>query len=340
MNRWSRWVTLLLILCLSACLSAFAKGKKPLRIYFIDVEGGQSTLVVSPAGKSVLIDAGFPGKENAERIMAAAKSAQIKKLDYVLITHYHPDHVGGVPDLVRQMKVGIFVDHGSITESADYTQASYASYEKAIAHSHRMTLKPGEGLPLKDITFRLLVGAGRRISEPLPGAGVANRYCGSDVSGPEDKSENAQSLGVLISYGRFQFLDLGDLPEKEVLELMCPNNPIGTVDLYLATHHGAAFDNPKALVWAVKPRVAIMNNGAHKGGSPEAWQIIHDSPGLAGFWQLHYAVDAGTDHNVKDDFLANLGDKDGYFLEVSAEADGSFTVVNDRNSYTRKYGAE
>lgn len=322
------------------CLPGSAKKKNtPLHIFFIDVEGGQSTLVVTPAGKSVLIDTGYAGSRDAGRIQAAAKAAHLKRLDYVLITHYHPDHVGGVPDLLQRMKVGVFVDHGPNTDKTGYTLTAYAAYEQAIAHSHRMTLEPGQGLPLKGITFRVLAGAGQHIAEPLPGAGEANRYCDSEAA-PDDTSENSQSLGVLISYGKFQFLDLGDLTENKELEFLCPNNLIGTVDLYLSTHHGSAQDNPKPLVWAVHPRVAIMNNGPHKGGSPEAWQVIHDSPGLAGFWQLHYAVDGGEDDNVKEDYIANVGDADGYYIEVSAAPDGSFTVLNSRNGYSRKYGAE
>lgn len=338
MTRWLRSAAIVPFVCL-LCLQAVGRKNQPLRILFIDVEGGQSTLIVSPSGKSVLIDAGFAGARDAARIQAAAKEAGVKKLDYVLITHYHPDHVGGVPDLLKKMKVGIFVDHGPNQENSEYTRAAYAAYEKAIAHSHRITIKPGEGLPLHDITFRIVAGGGEQISEPLPGAGEANRYCGSETA-PEDASENGQSLGVLVSYGKFQFLDLGDLVEEKELSLVCPDNLLGTIDLYLSTHHGLAPDNPKALVWAVRPRVAIMNNGANKGGSAEAWQIIHDSPGLAGFWQLHYAVDAGKDHNVKEDYIANLDDADGHFIKVTAESDGSFTVLNSRNGYLRKYGAE
>lgn len=335
-----RYAAITLLMGLLLCPVAPARKKPPLRIFFIDVEGGQSTLIVTPTGKSVLIDTGFAGSRDAGRIVAAAKAAQLKRLDYVLITHYHPDHVGGVSDLLKRMKVDIFVDHGPNEDKNDYTRAAYTAYEKAIAHSHRMTLEPGQGLPLKGITFRVSAGAGKHISEPLPGAGEANRYCDSEATAPDDTSENSQSLGVLITYGRFQFLDLGDLTANKELEFLCPNNFIGTVDLYLSTHHGSASDNPKALVWAVHPRVAIMNNGAHKGGSAEAWQIIHDSPGLAGFWQLHYSVDSGKDHNVNGDYIANRDDADGFFIEVTAGPDGSFTVLNSRNGYLKKYGAE
>lgn len=340
MIRWLRCSAITLAICVLLGTSALAKRNKPLRIFFIDVEGGQATLLVSPLGQSVLIDTGWAGARDARRIQAAAKAAHIKRFDYVLITHYHEDHAGGVADLLKRMKVGIFVDHGPNQENSGSALANYAAYEKAIAHSHRMQLKPGQGLPLRSIMFRLLTGAGQHITEPLPGAGVANRYCDSQAAAPDDVSENSQSLGVLVSYGRFQFLDLGDLTEKKELDLVCPDNLIGTVDLYLATHHGLAPDNPKVLVWAVHPRVAVMNNGAHKGASPEAWQIIHDSPGLAGFWQLHYAIDAGKDHNVRDDFIANMNDADGYFIEVAAKPDGSFVVLNSRNRVSRNYGAE
>jgi competence protein ComEC len=172
----------------------------------------------------------------------------------------------------------------------------------------------------------------------LPGVGEANPYCASESEPQADTSENAQSIGMLFTYGKFQFLDLGDLTKKKELELVCPNNLIGKVDLYLTTHHGAAADNPKALVWALHPRVAILNNGAHKGGSPEAWQIVHDSPGLAGFWQLHYAADTDKGHNVNDDFIANLDAKsDGHYIKVVALANGTFKVTNSRNGVWRTY---
>jgi competence protein ComEC len=325
-----------------ACLllaGVAAAETKPLQIYFIDVEGGQATLLVTPSRESVLIDTGWSGARDAERIVAAAKDAGLKRIDYVLITHYHQDHVGGVADLQQRIPIGIFVDHGPNAEDSDSARDQYAVYEKATKHSERVHLKPGEGIPLEGITFEALAAAGEHITDPLPGAGEANFYCASETEAKPDPSENAQSLGVLIKYGKFRFLDLGDLTEKKELELVCPNNLIGTVSLYLTTHHGVAPDNPKALVWALHPQVAIMNNGADKGGSPEAWQIVHDSPGLADLWQLHYATDGGKDHNVADDLIANVNEKsDGHYIKVAAEPDGTFTVSNLRSGLSRKYG--
>lgn len=319
--------------------TAQARTAQPLRIYFIDVEGGQSTLIVTPAKQSVLIDAGFAGGRDADRIVQAAKNAGIKQIDYVLITHYHGDHVGGVVDLLEKFKVGTFVDHGENQEDSDATKKNYADYVAAIKHNARVVLRPGQGVPVKGITLQVLAAAGERITEPLPGAGEANIYCVSEKPAPDDNSENSRSLGVLVTYGKFRFLDLGDLTEQRELELVCPNDLIGTVDLYLATHHGAYPDNPRALVWALHPQVAVINNGPHKGGSPQAWQIIHDSPDLADLWQLHYAIDSDPQHNVAVSLIANIDEKsDGHYIEVEAGSDGRFSIANSRNGIERNYG--
>lgn len=316
------------------------KPKAPLQIYFIDVEGGQSTLVVSPSGQSLLIDTGWPGNDgrDADRIMAAAHQAGVNEIDYVLITHYHRDHVGGVPQLVDGMKVGTFLDHGSNFENSEVTRADYAAYQKAIAGHPRLVMKPGWGVPIKDIQVHVLTAAGDHIAEPLPGAGEANPYCTGEAKPPVDASENARSVGLLITYGKFRFLDLGDLTKKKELELACPNNMIGTVDLFLVTHHGLDQSNAKALDWALHPRVAIINNGPRKGNSPAAWKIVHDSPGLEDLWQLHYAEQSDREHNVPDDHIANVKeDCAGKYLKVAAEADGSFTVTNSRTGFEKTY---
>jgi len=330
------WIT---IVALTFAGGALARAPKPLQIYLIDVEGGQATLVVGPSHESMLIDTGWPNfnGRDAERIARAAKAAKIKQIDYVLITHYHRDHVGGVTQLAERMKIVTFVDHGPNLEDSDAAREDYAAYEKVVAKARRIMVRAGDGIPIKGLTVRVLTAAGEHIADPLPGAGEANMYCDSEPNAAPDPSENARSLGVLITYGKFRFIDLGDLTKKKELELACLNNLVGKVDLYLVTHHGLDQSNAKAIVWGLHPRVAIMNNGAHKGGSPEAWQTVHDSPGLEDLWQLHYAEDAGKEHNTGEKFIANSGGKDGNYINVAADPDGRFTVENSGNRFRREY---
>ena len=327
-------------LCLFLSVAYAAATPKSMQIYFIDVEGGQATLIVSPSGQSLLIDTGWPGYEgrDADRIVAAAHQAGLKQIDYVLITHYHRDHVGGVPQLMDGIKIGTFVDHGPNLEDSQVTRTDYAAYEKAIAGHAHVVVKPGWGLPLKGIEVKVLSAAGDHITNPLPGDGEANPYCKGEAAAAEDPTENARSVGVLVTYGKFRFLDMGDLTKKKELELACPNNLIGTVDLFLVTHHGADLSNPKALVWALHPRVAVLDNGARKGASPAAWQIVHDSPGLEDLWQLHYAAESDRAHNVPEDHIANPKENcEGKYFKVSADADGSFTLINGRTGAEKTY---
>jgi len=336
---------LIAVLCASTVVRPYSLGAtpaapKPLQIYFIDVEGGQATLVVSPSGQSLLIDAGWPGNEgrDADRILAAAHQAGLQQIDYVLITHYHRDHVGGVPGLVYGIKVGTFVDHGPNQEDSQVTRTDYAAYEKAIAGHAHVVVKSGWKLPIKGIDVQVLSAAGEHITAPLAGAGDTNSYCKSEPAASEDATENTRSVGVLITHGKFRFLDLGDLTKKKELELACPNNLLGTVDLFLVTHHGADLSNPKALVWALHPRVAVIDNGARKGASPAAWQIVHDSPGLEDLWQLHYAAESDRDHNMDPDNIANVKENcEGKYFKVVAESDGAFTLTNTRTSNEKKY---
>src|SRR5215469_15036589 len=333
---------LAITVCVSLVPATPAEASTPLEIYFIDVEGGQATLIVDPHGSSLLVDTGWSGfdSRDAGRIVSAAHAAGVKKLDYVLITHYHRDHVGGVAQLAQQVHIGTFVDHGPNQEDSDSSRQLYADYQKAIIHSKHLVVKPGERLPFKDIVVQTLTAAGEHIGDPLPGANQPNPVCASEPEAEADASENARSLGILLSYGKFQFIDLGDLTKRKERELACPNDLIGTVDLYLTTHHGLFQSNAKVIVDALHPRVAIMNNGAHKGGSQEAWETVHESPGLEDLWQLHYALNSDKEHNVADTFIANPAENcEGKYIEVAADPDGSFTVINSRNGYKKTYPA-
>jgi len=336
-ERWGVKTLLRIGIVLLLATGAFAA---PLRMYFVDVEGGQATLVVGPTGKSLLIDTGWPGFEgrDASRIVAAAKQAGISQLDYVLITHYHDDHVGGAPQLVERIKVATFIDHGPNREDSPETRANFAAYEKALRGAKRLVVKPGDTIPVEGLTVDVVSADGEHIAEPLAGAGQANPLCAAEPAPPDDVTENARSLGVVITYGKLRVLDLGDLTKKKELGLVCPKNLLGAVDLFVVTHHGFTQSNSRALVHAVHPRVAIMDNGARKGGSPDAWQTVHDSPGLADLWQLHYSMEGGKEHNVAADLIANPEEKcEGKPIEVTAEADGTITVTNARNGFTKTY---
>lgn len=330
-------------LFLFAAMCSALLGAKPLEIYFIDVEGGQSTLIVSPSGQSLLIDAGWRGFEgrDSERIMQMTKRAKLKQIDYLLITHYHRDHVGGVPDLAQRIKIVNFIDHGPNTEDTKVVKEDYSDYVKALQKGEHRVVKPGDTIPVKGLTVEVLTANGNVLKSPLAGAGQPNSFCASTPRKEDDPTENARSTGVLVTFENFRFLDLGDLTWNKELELMCPNNPIGTVDLYLTSHHGLNQSGSPALVDAVHPRVAIMNNGARKGGTPDAWQIVKDSPGLEDLWQLHYALEGGKAHNVPDSFIANVDEHDeGDYLKVTAEGNGSFTVWNSRNKFQKVYKAK
>jgi len=329
------------IILLLATLPLLAADRKTLDITFIDTEGGQATLLVTPSGESLLIDAGFPGNNgrDSDRIVAAAKKAGLKKVDYLLVTHYHLDHVGGVPEFAAKFPVGTVIDHGDNTETTKMAQAIEASYRKVIeAGAKRLTVKPGDLLPLKDIRVEVITARGERIPKPLKGGGQKNPLCGQEARRADDTTENGRSIGVLITFGKFRFVDLGDLTWNKELDISCPDHYIGPVDLYLTTHHGADQSGPAAIVHGLKPRVAVMNNGAKKGGSAQAWKIVSASPGLQDLWQVHYSLPGAKEANVAEERIANVEEKcQGFGLEVQADKKRTFTVTNLRNGQKKTY---
>jgi beta-lactamase superfamily II metal-dependent hydrolase len=320
--------------------SAQAKARQ-LLIYAVDVEGGQATLIVSPSGASLLIDTGWPTSDgrDASRIQQAMHDAGISRIDHLLVTHFHHDHVGGVPELVNRVPIGEFLDHGPNREDSDITRADYAAYQTAVQGKPRRIVKPGDTINIPGLDVTVLTADGEHIAS-VPGVKpTPNPYCASEPKWDLDETENPRSAGVLVTFGKFRFLDLGDLTKAKEIPLVCPVNFIGTVDLYLVNHHGFNLSNSKAFVDAIHPRVAIMDNGAHKAGSPEAWQTVHESPGLLDLWQLHTAEDSDAAHNSPDALIANpkSASPDGAYLKVQASADGSFSVMNTRTSQTKTY---
>ena len=331
------------ILALSLLLlPGLLTAAKNLEVYSIDVEGGQATLFVSPSGESMLVDTGWGGfdKRDANRIAAAAKAAGVKKIDYLVITHYHADHVGGVLQLAEKMPIHNYVDHGDSVEAQQQGKVLFNMYTSYRDKGNHIQVKPGDTVPIKGLDVKVLSAGGKIIDAPLAGAGQPNPECASFQMKDTDPTENAQSVGMLITYGSFRMLDMGDLTWNKEKDLVCPVNKIGTVDLYLVSHHGMNMSGSPQFVHALRPKVALMNNGPRKGGSPEIWQTVHDTPGLQDLWQLHFAVAGGKDRNSADNVIANLDETnvcEGRWIRVEAMRDGSFKLYNSRNKFEQSY---
>jgi beta-lactamase superfamily II metal-dependent hydrolase len=318
---------------------------KPLQVYLVDLEGGQATLFVTPSGQSLLIDTGWPGNDgrDADRVAAAAKDAGVKKIDFVLITHFHKDHAGGITQLAAKIPVGAVIDHGENREHSDPpTEQVWQDYQSFLAKGNvkRIIAKPGAALPIKGIQTTVVSSDGALIDKPLLGAGGTNPDCKAGDQRPADTTENLRSVGVVLTFGKLRTLDLGDLTWDKEMELMCPVNRLGKMDIYVVSHHGWSQSGSPALLNGIAPRVALMDNGANKGGSPSSWDIIKKSPRLEDLWQLHYSNEGGDAHNVAEPFLANVqGPDTGNYLKLTAWRDGSFEVFNSRTRKSKHYDA-
>lgn len=368
-------IVFLLALALSAMVIAQTRTAKTLDIYVIDVEGGNSQLYVTPSGESVLIDTGNAGAaavRDAERIMAAVKDAGLKQIDHLITTHYHGDHVGGVLELAKRVPILEFIDHGPNVQPAANIDPILQQYAALHAKVKHRVAKPGDRVALSGLEWRIMTAAGQAITTALPGAGAPNPYCGvfkphtvNPVSGqPVGNTEDEQSVGSHITFGKFRVLYLGDFTWNKEFELNCPNNRIGTVDLFMASRHGQPSSNSEALAHAIQPRVIITNNGPNKGGQPDAMKMLFSSPGLQDLWQIHFSRLGGQEYTVPGMFIANLIDEQGpampvapmappqagaqappapvhngpaYWIKVSAQTDGTFTVTNGRNGFSKTY---
>jgi len=346
--------------------TAGLRAQSELGIWFIDVEGGGATLFVSPSGETLLVDTGNGGQSaerDAGRIRDAMRDAGASEIDHLITTHWHGDHYGAMRVLAEQVPIRHFIDHGPTVESAqaavDFLATTYPSLHREAEHT---VVVPGDRIALAGLDITVVSSAKRVIDRPVGGGGTANPYCAAFTPQAEDLGENAQSVGIVVQLGEFRLLHLGDLTANTEYDLMCPSNPIGTVDLWVVSHHGQPISNAAALVHAIAPRVAIMNNGTRKGGQPEAMRVIHSAPGLEDLWQLHFSLLSGQEYTVPGVFIANGVDEElasmpiapqpapgrgsppapvhngrAYWIEVSARPDGSFTVTNARNGFTKEY---
>jgi catechol 2,3-dioxygenase-like lactoylglutathione lyase family enzyme len=341
-----------------------------LLIFVVDVGHGNAVFVQAPSGEVMLLDAGAPFA--AERMLAFMAQHEIRKIDYLVISHFEADHMGGAPRIAEKIPIAHFVDHGeSVVYGKDDAwwrqrrgpwfregmgkqyDRSFEVFKAARAKSHHLVVKAGDRVPMEGLEVVVVSSAGKVITQPLEGGGTANPACAEVDRRAEDDAEDGQSVGVVVRYGKFRFADFGDLTWNTANAMFCPRNLIGTVDAYVVTHHAQSLPRElgdyyyglsscsKAEVFGLNPRVAILTMGSagHKGGTPDAMKVLHSLPGLD-LWQTELIRDGGEKgYNGPEQFIANLGERSDKvpYIEVAANADGSFTATNSRNGYSKKY---
>ena len=352
-----RAIALLLCLALAASSAARNGSDDTLDIYVIDVEGGEATLFVSPTGESMLVDTGWPGFDgrDADRIAAAAADAGVTQIDYLVVTHFHGDHMGGAVQLAERLPIRNFIDHGTTVDQGESRLAAFERYTDLRSGGAHRVVAPGDRLPVGELDVVIIASGGAVLDAPLDGAGGANPYCegftfhGEEITSRYGNAEDDQSVSAFVGFGAFRSIIMGDLNWNQEHPLMCPDNKVGKVDLYLVSHHGSETSGSEALVRAIEPRAAAMNNGPRKGGAVQTFEILRATDSLEHLWQNHYSIPAGEARNRPEQFIANLEEgapiADGrtvhmgpaHWIHVSARRDGSFTVTNSRNGFSRSF---
>jgi len=340
----SRKITAVLFVFLLA--GGLSAAPRNLEIYWIDAEGGAATLIVAPSGESLLVDTAnrTPDDRDAKRILAAAQKAGLQKIDILLTTHFHSDHIGAMPALAKLIPIGMYMDHGESVEMArPPVAAAYQAYT-GLSEGKRRILKAGDRIPLQGVDIQVIMSAGQAITKALPGAGAPNPACAAfQQHGVEPDPDNDQSVGFVLQFGKFRFIDMGDLTWNYEQKLVCPNNLIGKVDLYQTTHHGLDRSNSPQFVWAIQPKVAVMNNGPRKGGPASVFEVLHKSPGLEDIWQGHLALSTPKEVQSDEKTIANLESTaqcQGNLIEASVDSNGQYTVTNLRNGFSKTYKAQ
>ena len=341
-------------------------SRTTLDIYVVDVEGGNATLFVAPSGESVLSDSGNANGavRDAGRIMDAAHDAGLAQIDHVIITHWHADHFGGLAELAKRIPIKEFIDHGpNVQPGAAADQFLQTTYPQLYANAKHTVAKPGDHIALKEVDWRIVASAGEIVKSPLPGAGGKNAECANFKPG-DNNAEDPMSVASFVTFGRFRTAHLGDLTRNMEFKLMCPVAMLPTVDLFLGMHHGQESSNSPVMDHALRPRAAIMNDGTRKGGEPFTMLSIHTSPGFEDLWQMHFSLLSGQEYTAPGLFIANGADEapaampiapmtapaqgvppapvhngKAYWIKASAERDGTFTVTNQRNGFSKSYPA-
>ncbi|MEO6981772.1 MAG: MBL fold metallo-hydrolase [Edaphobacter sp.] len=337
------------VIALSLCLPSACSGSvgaKGLDIYIVDVEGGGATLIITPARQAVLIDGGWstPDHRDSKRILAVLKGASIDHLDYVIVSHYHPDHLGGIVELASQIPVTEFLDRGSMATPQPYVSpALYAEYME-IAGKRRRAMKLGERIRLRAQpgtpapSLLVLASAGRTMQATTR---KSNPSCSAAHAGPVDNGENSYSVAVLLEYGSFHYLDAADLTWPKEAQLVCPSNQIGHVNVYQVDHHGKNTSNNPVLLASIHADAAVMNNGATKGGDASVVAELKKVLAPTDIFQLHRNIKTGTAGNIAESNIANPAPPDGGFgFLVHVDASGkSYEIINERTAEVHKYAS-
>jgi competence protein ComEC len=358
MKRALRKVVLSALIA-AAITGAAAAQNNAMRIYWIDAEGGAATLFVAPSGESMLFDTGFKvGDRDAKRIYATAQKAGLKQIDYVVISHWHEDHEGGLAALSKMIPMGHFYDHGNGVEVVDHVRLD--DYMR-VAGARRTIVKPGDTIPLRGVQVQVVSAEGPTIAKAINGGGP-NPLCTNAPQMSPAGPENQRMVGLLITYGKFKLLSLADLDWQKEMELACPINKVGQVTMYTVSRHGGLDDSgAPAFIGAIRPQVMVMNNGPKKGlgqtddrakpivmpnAAPyekNSYLRLAKNPGVEGIWQLHLSlIDQDPAHNTSRDMIANFEDTadcKGNGISATVAADGKFTITNGRNGFSKSYTA-
>jgi competence protein ComEC len=322
-------------------LTTTQAAPKTLDIYFIDVEGGAATLIVTPQGESLLVDSGFPEDRDANRIVHVARDvAGLKQIDHYITTHWHRDHVGGIPRVVKLIPVKNFYDHGLPAVPAADVPADLLEAYRQTVQGKSFALSAGDQIKFTSgkVRLRVMHANGLVVGEAAGSPQI--KPCGADFKPiAEDKTDNANSIGFLLSFGGFQFFDGGDLTWNVENKLVCPKDLVGQVDVFQVNHHGAANSNNPTLVRALSPRVAVIGNGPRKGGDAQTFATLKSVPAIEAIYQLHRNLQTTDKDNAAADFIANDEEAcQGEFIKVSVSSDSkSYSVSIPDKNISRKY---